>query len=78
MTFAVYKGEKFLDEGTAEELAKRFGVTPKLLDGGLHRLAISETKEIARLRLDWIEMKKTKLQIMREKKGLTVEELAKK
>lgn len=26
MTFAIYKGEKFLDEGTAEELAERFGL----------------------------------------------------
>ena len=31
MTFAVYKGEKFLDEGTSEELAKRFGVTSKTI-----------------------------------------------
>ncbi len=31
MTFAVYKGEEFLDEGTAEELAERFGVTPKTI-----------------------------------------------
>ena len=31
MRFAIYKGEKFLDEGTAEELAERFGVTPKTI-----------------------------------------------
>ena len=31
MKFEVYKGEKFLAEGTAEELAERFGVTPKTI-----------------------------------------------
>ena len=31
MIFAIYKGEEFLDEGTAEELAERFGVTPKTI-----------------------------------------------
>ncbi|MEY8458609.1 hypothetical protein [Lactococcus ileimucosae] len=29
MTFAVYKGEEFLDEGTVEELAKKFNVKPE-------------------------------------------------
>lgn len=30
-TFALYKGEEFIDIGTAKEIAKRRGVTPKFI-----------------------------------------------
>jgi len=30
-TFALYKGEEFIDIGTAKEIAKRRGVTPEFI-----------------------------------------------